>query len=78
MRLQDKLDAMREDFENGRVPSVPTREKVATMSQATQSLIHSGQADYALEAGDTVPEFRLEDADRCSRKRIYGALAVPE
>jgi hypothetical protein len=25
MRLQDKLDAIREDFENGRLPLVPTQ-----------------------------------------------------
>ena len=66
MKLQDKLDAMREDFENGRFPLVPTRDQIDTMSQATQSLIDSGQAENALEAGDTAPEFTLEDADGAS------------
>jgi hypothetical protein len=63
MKLQDKLDAMREDFENGRFPLVPTRDQIDTMQRATQSLIDSGQAEKALEAGDTAPEFTLEDAD---------------
>lgn len=63
MKLQDKLDAMREDFENGRFPLVPTRDQLDTMQSATQSLIDSGQADYALKAGDTAPDFTLEDAD---------------
>lgn len=63
MRLQDKLDAMREDFENGRFPLVPTQAQLDTMSQATQSLINSRQADKALEAGDTAPEFTLRDGD---------------
>jgi peroxiredoxin len=62
MSLQNKLDAMRDDFENGRFPLVPTRDQLETMSQATQSLIDSGQVDYALKAGDTAPEFTLEDA----------------
>jgi peroxiredoxin len=66
MKLQDKLDAMREDFENGRFPLVPTRDQVVTMQRATQSLIDSGQAEKALEAGDTAPEFTLEDADGAS------------
>jgi peroxiredoxin len=63
MKLQDKLDAMREDFENGRFSLVPTREQLDTMQRATQSLIDSGQADSALKAGDTAPKFTLEDAE---------------
>lgn len=63
MTLQDKLDAMREDFENGRFPLVPTRDQLDTMRRATQLLVDSGQADCALKAGDTAPEFTLEDAD---------------
>ncbi|EHK79428.1 alkyl hydroperoxide reductase/ thiol specific antioxidant/ Mal allergen [Sinorhizobium meliloti CCNWSX0020] len=63
MKLQDKLDAMREDFENGRFPLVPTRDQLDTMQRATQLLVDSGQADDALKAGDTAPEFTLEDAD---------------
>jgi peroxiredoxin len=63
MKLQDKLDAMREDFENGRFPLVPTDVQLQTMQRATQSLIDSGQTDYALKAGDTAPEFTLKDAE---------------
>lgn len=63
MKLQDKLDAMREDFENGRLPLVLTQAQLGTMQRAIQSLIDSRQADEALEAGDTAPEFTLQDAD---------------
>jgi peroxiredoxin len=63
MRLQDRLDAMREDFENGRFPLVPTSDQLDTMQRATRLLVDSGQADYALKAGDTAPEFTLHDAD---------------
>jgi hypothetical protein len=35
MRLQDKLDAIREDFENGRLPLVPTQAQLDTMRRAT-------------------------------------------
>jgi peroxiredoxin len=63
MKLQDKLDAMRDDFENGRFPLVPTQAQLDTMQCATRSLIDSRQADKALEAGDTAPEFTLPDAD---------------
>jgi peroxiredoxin len=63
MKLQDKLDAMRDDFENGRFPLVPTQAQLDTMRRATQSLIDSRQADKALEAGDKAPEFALRDAD---------------
>jgi peroxiredoxin len=57
---------MREDFENGRFPLVPTRDQLDTMNQATQSLIDSEQAEYALKAGDRAPDFTLEDADSTS------------
>jgi peroxiredoxin len=66
MKLQDKLDAMREDFENGRFPLVPTRDQLDVMQRATQSLIDSGQAEHALKAGDMAPEFTLKDADGTS------------
>jgi peroxiredoxin len=63
MKLQARLDAMREDFENGRFPLVPTRAQLDTMQRATQSLIDSRQADNALEAGDTAPDFTLQDVN---------------
>jgi peroxiredoxin len=63
MKLQGKLDAMREDFENGRFPLVPTRHQIDTMARATQALIDSGQVDHALKAGDVAPDFTLDDAD---------------
>ncbi len=63
MKLQDKLDAMRDDFENGRFPLVPTQAQLDTMGRATRVLIDSGQADKALGAGGAAPEFTLQDAD---------------
>lgn len=63
MALQDKLDAMREDFENGRFPLVPTSVQLKTMQRATEALIDSGQADRALKAGGKAPAFTLKDAN---------------
>jgi peroxiredoxin len=63
MSLQDRLDTMRADFENGRIPLVPTREQLDTMERATRSLVESGQADRALKAGDIALGFTLTDAD---------------
>jgi len=63
MKLQDKLNAMREDFENGRFPLVPTQTQLDTIQRTTRSLIDSRQAEQALEAGDTAPEFTLRNAD---------------
>jgi peroxiredoxin len=63
VKLQDRLDAMREDFENGRFPLVPTQAQLDVMRRATQSLIDSRQAENALEAGDTAPQFTLRDSD---------------
>lgn len=63
MKLQDKLDAMRDDFENGKFPLIPTRQQLDTMQRATQSLIDSRQVEKAMQAGDTAPEFTLRDSD---------------
>lgn len=64
MTLQAKLDAMREDFENGRFPLlIPTQAQLDTMHRATQLLVASQQAEMALKAGDKAPEFTLQDAD---------------
>ena len=35
MKLQGKLDAMREEFENGRFPLVPPPVQIETMQRAT-------------------------------------------
>jgi hypothetical protein len=78
MRLQDRLDAMREDFENGRFPLVPTSDQLDTMQRATRLLVDSGQADYALKAGDTAPEFTLHDADgnSVSSRALLGSVGI--
>lgn len=63
MKLQEKLDAFREDFEKGRLPLVPTQAQLETMQNSIQSMIDRKQADRALGAGDTAPDFSLSDAD---------------
>ncbi|TCV95125.1 peroxiredoxin-like family protein [Biostraticola tofi] len=63
MILQDKLDALRTDFEAGRFPRVPTAAQLETMDRATKELIASGQAAHALKKGDRAPNFELNDPD---------------
>ena len=62
MSLQDRLDALKADFEGGKFPLVPAREDLETMERATAALIASGQAGRAAKAGDKAPEFVLNDA----------------
>ena len=61
MPLQDKLDAFRADFEGGRLPFKPTAAQTAIMHMSTADLIASGLAEGALKAGDTAPDFTLEN-----------------
>lgn len=63
MKLQDQLDAFREQFESGKLPFKPTQAQLDTIKRGTAELIASGQADRALKAGDVAPAFTLEDAD---------------
>jgi peroxiredoxin len=63
MALQDRLDALKADFESGRFPLKPTREVLDTMHRATDELIASAQAQRARKAGDLAPEFTLNDSD---------------
>jgi peroxiredoxin len=63
MALQDRLDALKADFESGRFPLKPTREILDTMHRATDELICSAQAQRARKAGEVAPEFTLNDSD---------------
>lgn len=63
MKLQERLDAFRTDFESGKLAFKPTRAQLDTIHRATAELIASGQAEHALKAGDVAPAFDLEDAD---------------
>jgi peroxiredoxin len=63
MALQDRLDALKADFEAGRFPLKPSKEALEIMHRATAELIDSGQAQRARKAGDTAPEFTLKDPD---------------
>ena len=63
MSLQDRLDALKADFESGKFPLKPTPEALATMHRATAELIAGGQAARAKQAGAIGPEFTLADPD---------------
>ena len=63
MSLQDRLDAFKADFENGKLPFKPTAQQLEAMHRATAELITSGQAGRALKAGDKAPDFVLNDPD---------------
>src|SRR6185437_15141943 len=63
MSLQDRLDALKADFEGGRLAYKPSPDVLDTMHRATAELIASGQALNAKKAGDKAPEFTLKDAD---------------
>jgi peroxiredoxin len=63
MALQDRLDALKADFESGRFPLKPSKEVLDTMHRGTDELIASAQAQRARKAGDTAPEFILADPD---------------
>jgi peroxiredoxin len=63
MALQDRLDALKADFQGGRLARKPTPEIIETMRRATLELINSGQAQRAKKAGDTAPQFTLKDPE---------------
>jgi len=63
MKLQDRLDAFKADFEGGKLGFQPSPEIIATMHRATAELVATGQALKAKKAGDQAPEFTLKDAD---------------
>jgi peroxiredoxin len=63
MALQDRLDALKADFEAGRFPLKPTQQVLDTMHRGTDELIASAQAQRARKAGDAMPEFTLLDPD---------------
>ena len=63
MTLQDRLDAFKADFIAGKLGFKPTPERLDAMARATAELVDSGQAQKAKKAGDTAPEFTLNDPD---------------
>jgi len=54
MKLQEKLDAFKTDFET-KVPP----EKLGIMHRATEDLRRSGILERAIKVGDRLPEFAL-------------------
>lgn len=63
MSLQDRLDALKADFEGGKFPLKPSAGQLDAMHRATVELIASGQAQRALKADDKAPDFVLDDPD---------------
>jgi peroxiredoxin len=63
MSLQDRLDALKADFEGGKFPVKPSAGQLDAMHRATAELIATGQAQRALKAGDKAPDFVLNDPD---------------
>jgi peroxiredoxin len=63
MTLQDRLDALKADFEGGKFAYKPGPDVLDTMRRATSELVASGQALNARKAGDKAPEFALKDPD---------------
>jgi len=63
MTLQDRLNAIKADFEAGKFPLRPTAADLESMSRATAELIAGGQAQRAVQAGDKAPDFVLSDPD---------------
>ena len=56
MSLQEKLDAMRKEFEAGAPP-----EALTVMHRATDDLLNSGIMENILKVGAKAPEFMLSD-----------------
>ena len=56
MKLQEKLDALRKNFEK----QVPP-EALETMHRATDDLRNSGIMDRAVKVGDQAPDFTLRN-----------------
>lgn len=67
MKLQEKLDQMRNEFEGSAPP-----EALAVMHKATEDLKNSGTIDLALKKGDTIPQFSLPD--QSGKKISSGSL----
>jgi peroxiredoxin len=63
MTLQDRLNALKFDFESGKFRFKPTPEILDVMHRGTAELIASGQALHAKKAGDKAPAFILNDPD---------------
>jgi peroxiredoxin len=63
MSLQDKLDAMKRNFESGGPPYNLPAWIPETMNRATAELTASGAAERAIKVGDAAPAFALNDPD---------------
>lgn len=75
MKLQDKLNKMKQDSMAGKPPEI-----VATMVSEVQKLVDSGIASNAINTGEPLPEFTLldEQGNAVSSKELVsqGPLAI--
>jgi hypothetical protein len=77
MSLQAKVDALKADFEAGRLPFKVSRSMLDTMHRATAELIASGAADRALKPGDAAPTFLLADPAGNHRRLLEPIGNIP-
>jgi len=63
MKLQDKFDAFKAEFEAGKLPFTLAAQDHELMRRAINELNATGTAARALKCGDTAPAFELPDAD---------------
>ena len=69
MVLQDKLDALKNDFQSKAPPEV-----LEIMQRATADLKQSGILNRAVQAGDRAPDFTLTDTggETVTLKQLLG------
>lgn len=58
MKLQDKLDQIREGF-----AKLAPAEAISLMHDSTRMLQRSGLADRSIHAGETMPDFNMVDTE---------------
>jgi hypothetical protein len=63
MTLQQKLDDFKTQFESGGPPYNVPKTVIEIFHRATDELRQSGLAERALNSGDRVPEFTLNNQD---------------
>ncbi len=73
MNLQEKLDALKREFEAGAPP-----EALTVMHSATNDLLNSGIMERTLKAGDRAPEFTLPNQQKqmTSSSELLGTGAL--
>ena len=63
MKLQERLDAFKANFESGMPPFNVPQSAIEIMHRATEELHRSGQAERALAVGARAPAFASPNQD---------------